>query len=78
MVRPAETMEAGKKYWIRYRIPGLHRADRVMVAKFLAIRGVEVVLSGRPEFGTTELNIGHVLMVREVAEHAECYVDRKA
>lgn len=74
----AEPMKPGKKYWVRYRIPGLHRIDRTMIAKFLGdVGNGEISFSGRPQFGTTELNEKYVLVVREVADHAECHVDRK-
>jgi hypothetical protein len=72
------TMVSGKKYWVRYRIPGLHRADRTMIARFLAVRGTELIFSGRPQFGSVELDKKHVLVVQEVKDHAECHVDRKA
>lgn len=74
-----EPMKTGKKYWVRYRTPGLHRADRTMIAQYLGDVGKGMLsFSGRPQFGTTELNEEHVLLVREVGDHAECHVDRKA
>ena len=75
----AEPLKIGQKYWVRYKIPGLHRVDRTMIAQFLGDVGNEVLsFSGRPQFGTTEIQEKHVLVVREVAKHAECYVDKKA
>lgn len=78
MVFDPSAMTPGKKYWIRYRIPGLHRVDRTMIVKYLGMRGTELVLSGRPQFGSTEIDKKHVLVVQEVRDHAECHVDRKA
>lgn len=75
----ADPMKIGQKYWVRYRIPGLHRVDRTMIAQFLGDVGNGVLsFSGRPQFGTTEIQERHVQVVREVAAYAECYVDRKA
>lgn len=75
----AEPMKVGKKYWVRYRIPGLHRADRTMIAKYLGVvDSKNLSFSGRPQFGTTELEEQWILVVREVADHAEPHVDRKA
>lgn len=75
----AEPMKYGKKYWVRYRIPGLHRYDRTMVAKYLGpSHDTKLSFSGRPQYGTTELDERHILAVREVADHAECYHSRRA
>lgn len=75
-------MESGKKYRIIYQIPGLHRAPRKGVAKFLGANkdGLDrtvYVLSGRPEFGTTEILAEHVSEKVEVPADTPCYMDRK-
>lgn len=71
-------MKIGQKYWVRYRIPGLHRIDRTMIAQYLGDVGDgKMSFSGRPEFGTTEIDERHILVVREVEAYAECHVDRK-
>lgn len=75
----AEPMKIGQKYWVRYKIPGLHRVDRTMIAQYLGDVGNGVMsFSGRPQFGTTEIQEQHIMVTREVAAHAECHVDRKA
>lgn len=75
----AEPLKIGQKYWVRYRIPGVHRVDRTMIAQFLGdVGGGMLSFSGRPQFGTTEIDEKWVLVTREVAKHAECHVDRKA
>jgi hypothetical protein len=77
-------MEAGKKYRIRYQIPGVYNRPREMVAKFLSVNvnehtGAETyVFSGRPEFGTTDLEAKHIRGVWELRDQStQCYHGRK-
>jgi hypothetical protein len=77
----------GAKFRIRYRIPG-QRYDREMVATYLGMpshRDVRVrpgrrirQFSGRPEYGTTELELDWVLGNEEVPADTKCYAGRRA
>ena len=76
-------MDAGKKYRIRYKIPGLHKVDRQGVAVFLGaekdvLGRTQYTFSGRPEFGTTTILAEHVSERIEVPGTTRCYMDRKA
>jgi hypothetical protein len=71
-------MMTGKKYLIHYRIPGRHRVPRTMVAKFLGDVGKgKMSFSGRPEFGTTELDEKWIDQVKPVDSATKCHADRK-
>jgi hypothetical protein len=76
-------MEAGRKYRITYRIPGVHQVQRAGVVMFLSetrdgLNRVVHVLSGRPEFGTTEIRDDWITQpVEEVPADTACYMDRK-
>jgi hypothetical protein len=77
----------GKKFRIRYRTP-TQRYDREMVAVYLGMpshRDVRVApgrrqreFSGRPQFGTTFLEMGWIISNELVDDSIECYVDRRA
>ncbi len=71
------SMEKGKKYRIRYRL-STQKINRECVALFLwtSTRG-EFVLSGRPEYGTSEIPNGSVLGWDEVPPDTKCYHSRK-
>ena len=76
-------MDAGKKYRIRYMIPGLHKVPRQGVAKFIGankdvLDRTVYTFSGRPEFGTTSILAEHVSEKVEVPADTRCYMDRKA
>lgn len=74
----ADSMKIGQKYWVRYRIPGVHRVDRTLIAQFLGDGGHGMLsFSGRPQFGITEIDERWIMVTREVANYAECHVDRK-
>jgi hypothetical protein len=49
--------QIGARYKVTYRIEGVHRVDRVMVADFLGAEhdNSRLYFSGRPMFGTAEL-----------------------
>jgi hypothetical protein len=81
-----DSMVSGAKYRVRYQIPGLHRIPREMVAKFISIDkdGIfgdagrdKFVFSGRPEFGTTDLERRHLLGAEMVPSSTECFHSRK-
>lgn len=77
----------GKKYKVRYRTP-TQRYDRELVAVYLGkpdyrSNVIDVSrrtrqFSGRPEFGTTELEIGWIIANEEVDPSTKCYVGRRA
>jgi hypothetical protein len=76
--------EKGKKYRVRYQIPGVHRKPREMVAQFIDldkskfdVEGDLFVFSGRPEFGTTDLPRRHLIGAAEVPASTECYHSKK-
>lgn len=76
----------GAKYKVRYRIPGVQRYDREMVATYLGTphpqkaTGIprERQFSGRPEFGTTSLSMDWIIDNERVSSDTSCYVDRRA
>jgi hypothetical protein len=77
--------QRGKKYRVRYRLP-TQRYDREMVAVYLGMPSHRVAspgkrerqFSGRPEFGTTALEVGWILGNEQVDDSTECYTDRRA
>ena len=74
----ADPMKIGQKYHVTYKIPGRHRVPRTMVAQFLGDVGRGMLsFSGRPEFGTTELDEKWVLQALPVDSKTICHVDRK-
>jgi hypothetical protein len=78
-------LRQGLKYRVTYRIPGVHRVPREMVAVYLntlhddalGIRHDEASFSGRPEFGTTSVKIEHIMDAVQVPNATKCYADRK-
>lgn len=76
-------MKYGKKYKITYKIPSVHRVQRTGVATYIGqhLDGaghVVLELSGRPEFGTTEVREDWITQpVEQVADDAQCYMDRR-
>lgn len=80
-LRMSDQMFTGDKYKIEYKIPGVHRVHRQMVATFLGTRreGSKTFLdfSGRPVFGTTSLDRAHIGVVMLAESNAEPYTDRK-
>lgn len=78
------SLREGKKYRIRYQIEGLHRVPREGIAAFLAIRESKfeseqptLIFSGRPQFGTTDLEVRWIIAMWEVDRAEKCYMDRK-
>jgi hypothetical protein len=74
-------MKPGQRYLVIYKIPGLHRVDREMVADYVddKTEGDRTMLlfSGRPEFGNTYLNLADVSYYTRSNQHSKCYTDRK-
>jgi hypothetical protein len=81
--REGEVVETGKKYRFTYRIPGVHQVQRTGVAVFVsesrdALDRPVYAMSGRPEFGTTEVRGDWITQpVQEVPDTETCYMDRK-
>lgn len=80
-----QELQPGRKYKLTYKVPGIHRVPREMVATFLAFdqeggyRGAQILIfSGRPQFGTTQLKAMYFRTgVVEMPFDAECYTERK-
>lgn len=81
----AAVLQKGKKYRIRYMLAEQRRV-REMVATFIDWEKAplsrsgqpDLVLSGRPVFGTTKINLSHVTdRPIEVVDTMECYYDRR-
>lgn len=84
MTKTYDSLEPGTKYRVRYQIPGVYIRPREMVARFLGItlhdahRDLDVfIFSGRPTFGTTELERRHLRGVWTADNEAICYAARK-
>lgn len=69
-------MEVGNKYLVRYQIKGVHRRKREMVAKYLGHTEEKLIFTGRPVFGTSELEPEHLISVKKVTMGTDCYADR--
>lgn len=68
----------GRRYYVEYRIPGVHRVKRSMVAVFLGVvSDKSLIFSGQPAFGTTELEESWCLLARGVDSATKPFVDRK-
>lgn len=67
----------GKKYRVTYQIPGLHRVPREAVMIPFDHNTRVIFFSGRPQFGTTEIERLHIISYEEVAPQTKCYVNRK-
>jgi hypothetical protein len=72
-------MQEGQKYRVRYRIEGIHKVMREGVAAFLAYHADtdELIFSGRPQFGTTQMKPEWIHAMWEVERSEKCYMDRK-
>jgi hypothetical protein len=68
-----------RKYRVKYQIEGIHRVPREGVATFMGLTGISQALmfSGRPQFGTTELDLKHITSMEPVDDDTDCYMDRK-
>ena len=74
----ADPMRIGRKYFVIYKMDGIHRVPRCMIAQFLGDVGNGILsFSGRPEFGTTEIDEKYVIEVIPVDSKMKCYADRK-
>jgi len=81
-VIPETRLLSGHQYKVRYQVPGLHKKPREMVATYLSFdeksNGKKTYFfSGRPEFGTTEIDQEHVLWWMEMEENIKPYHSRK-
>lgn len=54
-------MRSGEKYLVKYRIPGVHRVPRLMLASFMGVEDNTLLFSGRPVFGTSSIRKEWVL-----------------
>lgn len=73
----ASLMTTGRKYEVIYQIPGVHRVPRRMVAVYLGPLGKSSSFSGRPFFGTTDLENNWIQQVAEVSTNTACITDQK-
>ena len=74
-------LQTGERVRITYRLEGQQR-DRVTVATFLARikddHRDELVLSGRPAYGTSNLPVGVIKSIKRVDLNTEPHQPRKA
>jgi hypothetical protein len=75
-------LEQGKRYRVRYRIPGLHRYDREAVMVYLGpgTGGMIDYLawSARPVAGTQHLRASHIIDLELVDGAVGSYLNRRA
>lgn len=73
----AELMRIGQKYFVVYKMDH-QRVRRCMVAQYLGDVGNGILsFSGRPEFGTTEIDEKYVISTKAVDSGTSCFADRK-
>jgi hypothetical protein len=58
--------EHGRKYRVWYRIPGVHRKDRVFIGTFIGMDRAKIQFSLRPEAGTSWIESPWLIDAEEV------------
>jgi hypothetical protein len=81
MTSNAESLEPGKRYFLRYRLYG-QRRDRTAVMDFMAedsqgVRGGHLLFSARPLAGTQSLPKEALLEWRQVGKDMPIHLNRK-
>ncbi len=67
----------GRMYDIVYQIPGMHKVPRQTIMAFLEGGDGRLIFSGRPLFGTAEINPSHIIRWRQVDDSTEPMEPRK-
>lgn len=83
LCRCLHQLERGKRYWVRYRIPGVHRYDRASIMDFLWVgtSGADegkLMFNARPEAGTQAIEPSWVKGWREVDKSTKIKLNMRA